>query len=59
MEAQSDRVVTVVELLSPANKRNSDDREAYLAKRNEYLAIGTNLVEIDLQTARADLHAPG
>jgi hypothetical protein len=48
MEARSDRVVTVVELLSPANKRNGDDREAYLAKRNEYLATGTNLVEIDL-----------
>jgi hypothetical protein len=48
MEARSDRVVTVVELLSPSNKKSGDDRKAYLAKRNEYLATGTNLVEIDL-----------
>lgn len=48
MEARSDRVVTVVELLSPSNKKSGDDRKAYLAKRNEYLATGTNFVEIDL-----------
>ncbi len=48
MEARSDRVVTVVELLSPSNKAPGEDRDAYLAKRNEYLATGTNLVEIDL-----------
>ncbi len=48
MEARSDRVVTVVELLSPSNKSPGEDRDAYLAKRNEYLATGTNLVEIDL-----------
>jgi hypothetical protein len=48
MEARSDRVVTVVELLSPSNKEPGDDRKAYMAKRNEYLATGTNFVEIDL-----------
>jgi hypothetical protein len=43
------RVVTVVELLSPANKdSSSDDHDRYLLKRTEYLATGTNLVEIDL-----------
>src|SRR5436190_66443 len=42
------RVVTVIELLSPSNKDSGGDRDAYLAKRNEYLATGTNLVEIDL-----------
>jgi len=47
-DVETDRVVTVVELLSPANKASGDDHEAYLAKRNEYLATGTNLVEIDL-----------
>ncbi len=47
-ETRSERVVTVLELLSPSNKAPGDDREAYLAKRNEYLATGTNLVEIDL-----------
>jgi hypothetical protein len=42
------RVITVVELLSPSNKRPGDDRSAYLAKRNRYLKSGVNLVEIDL-----------
>jgi hypothetical protein len=41
----------VIELLSPANKTSGDDREAYRAKRNEYLATRTNLVEIDLHRA--------
>ncbi|MFO0970315.1 MAG: DUF4058 family protein [Gemmataceae bacterium] len=46
-EVATDRIISVIELLSPANKEG-DDREVYLAKRNEYLATGTNLVEIDL-----------
>lgn len=50
-ETHSERIVTVLELLSPANKQPGDDREAFLAKRNEYLATGTNLVEIDLLRA--------
>jgi Protein of unknown function (DUF4058) len=45
------RVVTVIELLSPSNKDSAGDRDAYLAKRNEYLATGVNLVEIDLLRA--------
>jgi hypothetical protein len=48
IDRQSRRVVTVIELLSPANKNPGEDREAYVAKRNEYLATGTNLVEVDL-----------
>jgi hypothetical protein len=51
MELHSDRVITVIELLSPANKSPGEDRQAYLAKRNEYLATATNLVEIDLHRA--------
>jgi hypothetical protein len=51
MEANSDQVITVIELLSPTNKRLGEDREAYLAKRNEYLANRINLVEIDLHRA--------
>jgi hypothetical protein len=42
------RVVTVIELLSPANKTPGEDHENYLHKRNDYLLAGTNLVEIDL-----------
>ncbi len=41
-------LVTVIELLSPSNKRAGEDREAYLAKRRELLRTPTHLVEIDL-----------
>src|SRR5687768_1818589 len=37
-EVQSDRVITVLEFLSPANKTPGVDHDAFLAKRNEYLA---------------------
>ena len=40
------RIVTVVELLSPSNK--GGHREAYRFKREEYIASGVNLLEIDL-----------
>lgn len=42
------RLVTVVELLSPANKAPGKDREAYLMKQREYLASDVNVVELDL-----------
>ena len=45
------RLVTVVELLSPSNKDSGKNRPHYLEKRNEYLATGVNLVEIDLLRA--------
>ncbi|MFB2897376.1 DUF4058 family protein [Aerosakkonemataceae cyanobacterium BLCC-F50] len=41
-------VVTVVEILSPKNKRSKEGREAYERKRQQVLASLTNLVEIDL-----------
>lgn len=41
-------VVSVVEVLSPSNKKSGDDRTRYLEKRNEYLANNLNFVEIDL-----------
>jgi hypothetical protein len=44
-------VVTVVELLSPANKRPGTGRRLYLDKRTAVLATGTSLVEIDLLRA--------
>jgi hypothetical protein len=47
-DTRSNRVVTVVEILSPDNKSAGDGREAYLAKRNESLANRLNLVEFDL-----------
>lgn len=42
-------VITVIELLSPANKRaGSSDRTVYLSKRLEVLNSNANLVELDL-----------
>jgi Protein of unknown function (DUF4058) len=41
-------LVTVIELLSPSNKRPGDDRQQYLAKRREILRSTAHLVEIDL-----------
>ncbi len=48
VDSQDNRIVTVVELLSPSNKSSGADRRGYLAKRDEYILSGTNLVEIDL-----------
>jgi hypothetical protein len=47
-DRRSRRLVTVVELLSPSNKRAGSDREQYEYKRAEILASQTHLVEIDL-----------
>ena len=47
-DRQSLELITVIELLSPANKKPGSDREQYLAKRRQYFANGVNLVEIDL-----------
>ena len=42
------KIITVIELLSPSNKESGTERDAFLYKRKEYLRAGTNLVEIDL-----------
>lgn len=42
------RVVTVIEVLSPANKYAGPDRDQYVAKRLELLRAGVNYIEIDL-----------
>ena len=47
-ETQTDKVITLVELLSPKNKRPGEGREAYLRKRQRVLTSATHLVEIDL-----------
>ena len=46
-----DRLVTVIELLSPTNKIGGDDRRAYAIRRQEVRNAGANLVEIDLTRA--------
>jgi hypothetical protein len=42
------RLVTLVDVVSPANKLTESGRQAYLEKRSEGKAQGANLVEIDL-----------
>jgi hypothetical protein len=45
---QSREVITVIEVLSPKNKRSKEGRTVYESKRQKILASATNLVEIDL-----------
>jgi Protein of unknown function (DUF4058) len=48
-ERETMEVVTVLEVLSPGNKRaGSDGRREYLRKREEVLLSATHLVELDL-----------
>ena len=41
-------LITVLELLSPSNKKSGLDREQYLAKRRQLISSPVHLVEIDL-----------
>lgn len=45
---QTGEVVSVIEILSPKNKRSKEGRKAYENKRQKILGSVTNLVEIDL-----------
>ncbi len=47
-EMATKQVVTVIEVLSPANKRAGRGYDSYVAKRQDILASQTNLIEIDL-----------
>jgi hypothetical protein len=42
------KLVTLIEILSPSNKRPGPDRDSYAAKQREVLESDANLVEIDL-----------
>jgi Protein of unknown function (DUF4058) len=48
VDSEERRVVTVIEVLTPANKTSGDDGRSYRLKREEYLGTGISLVEIDL-----------
>jgi hypothetical protein len=50
-DRENRELVTVIELLSPANKRPGSDREQYLVKRRRLLKSRTHFVEIDLLRA--------
>ncbi|MBI3946850.1 MAG: DUF4058 family protein [Armatimonadetes bacterium] len=47
-DAQSDRVVTVIEVLSPTNKAPGTGRALYLEKQRQVLRSDANLVDVDL-----------
>ncbi len=47
LNAADERLVTVVEFVSPTNK-TLDGADTYLAKRGELLAAGVHVVEVDL-----------
>jgi len=47
VDTRDEKVVTVIELLSPSNKYAGDDRESYLTKRRELLGTRVNFVELD------------
>jgi hypothetical protein len=47
-DRESRQLITVIELLSPTNKYAGEKREQYLTKRDQILASGVHLVEIDL-----------
>jgi hypothetical protein len=48
VDAANQRVITVIEMLSPSNKYPGVDRKRYESKRNRIFRSGINLVEIDL-----------
>ncbi|MEH2307488.1 DUF4058 family protein [Nostoc sp.] len=47
-EVATGEVVTVIEILSPKNKRTGEGRKAYESKRQQVLSSLTHLIEIDL-----------
>ena len=46
--SSGERVITVIEVLSPTNKLTSSGRNEYQRKQRDYILGGINLVEIDL-----------
>lgn len=46
--SSGERVITVIEVLSPTNKLTTTGREEYRRKQREYLLGDVNLVEVDL-----------
>ncbi len=55
-DTRSRKVVTVIEVLSPSDKRPGKDRDKYLDKRDRLFRTDTHLVEIDL--LRGGLRVP-
>jgi Protein of unknown function (DUF4058) len=58
-EVGTNRVITVIEILSPKNKRAGKGREEYENKRQEVLRSASHLVEIDLLRAGKQMPIAG
>ncbi|MBW4510473.1 MAG: DUF4058 family protein [Scytonematopsis contorta HA4267-MV1] len=58
-EMVTDEVITVIELLSPKNKRAGDGRIAYEKKRRAILGSATNLIELDFLRAGKPMEIRG
>lgn len=54
-ETSNHAVITVVEILSPTNKRQGEGRRIYATKRQTVLGSASHLVEIDLLRANAPM----
>ena len=54
------KLITLIEILSPTNKRAGPDREAYESKQREVLESDASLIELDLlRDGRRVLPTPG
>ena len=51
VDAGTDRLITVIEFISPTNKRGGKGIHAFVSKRASLLASGVNFVEVDLVRA--------
>lgn len=58
-EVSTNKLVTILELLSPANKLSEDGREQYQRKRSQIFSTQTNLVEVDLLRAGTPMPVVG
>src|SRR5207244_819789 len=48
INAETEKLVTVIEFLSPTNKRRGEEMRQYRGKRKELLNAGVHVVEVDL-----------
>ena len=53
--ARGHKLITLIEIVSPANKRSGPDRRGYEAKQREVLESDAHLIELDLQRGGARL----
>ena len=58
-DRNSDELVTILELLSPSNKRSGEGRIQYEDKRNSIFESSTHLVEVDLVRQGQPMPAQG